>query len=250
MQLYPPDNPLDANGIPLYVIPTCLRDGTFVVNNDEEGYDYLDDLYKAFGASKTPISKQYGTIARQLLDLAQLSLAEGLVYQCAMGDVEILFVPTTLDGRPWYYFQWETFAKPDPRPKRTAEQEAELQKRIKAANDQRRRDKDAIQAEADLWAMCQRYPNEFVFDAANLYWLEQLASASGRYALVMWLKTHTVADYNALLAKVRMATLSATRLKVLLKTNKLPVSGKKPDMVRRAQSLPTSAQRAFLEAGA
>jgi hypothetical protein len=195
-----------------------------------------------------PVSHQYNMIARQMLDLAQPTIAEGAVYQCALGDVEILFVPTTLDGRFWFDFKWENSVKPDPRPKRTAQQEAELQQELRAASDQRLRDKNAIQAEADLWSMCRSHPNDFVFDAPKLYWLEQLASSRGRYALVLWLTKHSIADYNTMLAKVRMATLTTPALKALLKANGQPLSGKKPDLVRRAQALPTVAQRAYLDA--
>lgn len=250
MQPYPPDNPRDASGVPLYVIPTSMRAGNLVIQEEDVpgSFGYLDDLYKALGASNVPISQQYGAVARQLLDLARQSINEGAVYQCAMGDVEILFVPTTLDGRPWYYFQWETFITPSPRPKRTAEENADLQQKIHAAATKRQQDKDALQAEADLWYMCQRHPSEFTFDARNLYWLEQLASGLGRYALGMWLKKHPLADYNTMLAKVRMATLSVAQLKTLLKANGLPTKGNKPGLVRLAQSLPTEAQRAYLEA--
>ena len=251
MQPLPPDVPFVVGGVPVYVVPTCMVGSKLAVDNADPMYDtkYWDGLYLAISASMLPLSDQRIETVSKLLDLAQPSIVQGHVYQCSMGDVDILFVPLMVNGYPWYYTHWDKIITTTPRPQRTPEQRAKVTSAWQDANKQRTQAKDALQVEAELWRLYSKRPTYFKPDV-DLFWLGQMAAGSGLDTLAQWLyKNYYRRDeFNAMLAKVHMATLSIPALKALLKANGQPVSGKKPDLVRRAQALPTDVQRAYLEA--
>lgn len=248
MQPYPPDNPQVVNGVPVYVIPACIHKGRAVVDTADPMYDhkYFDDLHRAIGASNMPLADRRVETVSKLLDLAQPSIAEGAVYHCVMGDVDLVFVPLVVNHFPWYYTHWDKIISPDPRPQRTPEQQAE-RKAAKAAADAKRRETDnRFLAELELEGMMRLYPTEFR-PGADLGWMQTRSSMGGRNALVLWMMGHSPAEITAMLCKVGMARLTSPQLKALLKANGQPVGGKKHDLVQRAQRLPQQVQLAALE---
>lgn len=244
----PPDNPLTINGVPVYIIPTLEVDGRLTINNREWwGEQYLDDMWRALNASALPIFGTYETTIRQILDLAQGSFATGSdIYQCAVGEVEIVLTKSVINFSPWYYVTWEKMIHPDSRPVLTAEQREKRAADRTQANREREQKKRMQTVEVALWDLWRRHRKNPAFFEQDLFMLGQLAFND---VLADWLYRHaTRAEFDRLLTKVRIADMTATQLKQACRTNDLPTSGKKGDLIQRLWALPQSTQRAAIQA--
>lgn len=247
----PLPNPQYVNGVAVYVIPLIKIAGQdrLVVNNDVYPYHYLDDLRAAIRASGEPYLEEP---TGKLLDMASRILKDSQVSHMVVGDVDIVFAHTMINGQPWYYVDFTSLTV-DPRPQRTPEQIAARAKERAECDTKRRAKEHSLKVEAELFRLWEMRRHKLpadtfmVFQYANCF-LYELSGWLSR-EVIPWSSGKGYEEYATLLAKVQIASMTAKQLREALASHGIkPKSGeKKPEMMHRLWALPLADKQAIID---